>query len=205
MRKTIYMLLVVVSLIAYSFLGDGCEETQDQSAQQKQVERTAGKLKAYLPKNFVELRNYNDAQKLYDSPSSILWCTAFPSNPSAPLITVPISGKLTSSSTTFFSPEHWSGAGSESGAVVLPSRSVDGLFHPNPPQYRYGFTPGGQYADFFNIETFCTTAMSKFQRQSTKIDVSPDAEALKATTEAERLLAQGDHKGAQNALQGLDK
>lgn len=196
MHKFILALIAVLALVV-----TGCNTNTDK--QRQAVNDHAANFKAYLPHNDVELRNYNDAQKLYDSPSSILWCTAFPSNPSAPLITVPIAGKLTSSSTTFFQPEYRK-SGSD-GAVALPSRSVDGLFHPNPPQYRYGFTPGGQYADFFNIETFCTTAMSKFQRQSTKIDVTPDAGALQATAVAERLLAQGDKKGAQAALAGLSK
>jgi hypothetical protein len=51
---------------------------------------------------------------------------------------------------------------------------VDGLFHPNPPGYRYGFTPGGQYVDFFNMATFCTTALTEFQRQETRVAVDYD-------------------------------
>jgi hypothetical protein len=195
------MLVCLGALLSMTVMSDGCSEDQNNGSDYQKVEQHAQHRHPYIPKNDVEFRNYNQAQELYDSPDTIIWCSTTWGNASAPLVTVPVTGKLTSSSTTYFSPEHWSGAGSESGAVVLPSRSVDGLFHPNPPQYRYGFTPGGQYVDFFNMPTFCTTALTKFQRQATKVTVEFDAEAARAQKTAEAKLRAGDEAGAQAALQ----
>jgi len=184
MKRFVLALLfgVIVTLAA------GCGSHHDGS-QYGKVERHAKQQRAYIPHNDVELHNYNRAQQLYDSPSTIIWCTTTWGNASSPMVTVPVAGKLTSSSTTFFSPEYWTGDGD--GNVVLPSRSVDGLYHPNPPGYRYGFTPGGQYVDFFNMPTLCTTAMTKFQRQSTKVTISVDAQAAKAQQAAEAALKAG--------------
>jgi hypothetical protein len=110
-----------------------------------------------------------------------------------------VAGKLTSSSTTFFAPEHT--AGDYYDGSVLPSRSVDGLFHPNPPQYRYGFTPGGQYVDFFNTETYCSSKPTKFQRQQTKVSLSADPGLSKADTAAQAALKKGDKAQAQRILE----
>lgn len=118
----------------------------------------------------VEYNNYIQAQELYDDPSSVIWCTMFPNSPTAPVVTVPIRGKLTSSSVSYYpnlSPEQWSW-GSE-GGYMQENQSVDGMFHGSPPPYRYGFTPTGQYVDFFDIPTFCTTALTEFGQQTLSI------------------------------------
>ena len=139
---------------------------------------------------------------MYDTPSSIIWCTTTWGNASAPLVTVPVAGKLTSSSTTFFQPETplWNSNG---GGLIVSSRSVDGLFHPNPPQYRYGFTPGGQYVDLFYMPTFCTTAMTNFQRESTKVSLEIPADVAAAQKRAEDYLKQGNSSAAQKALEAV--
>lgn len=207
MKKLSLMLAVLFATFSFA----ACGEYESAPPNQKdQVEKQAKKNRAYLPKNGIELRNYNDAQKLYDSPSSIIWCTSFPANPNAPIITTPIAGKLTSSSTTFFSPDEVVKAEVEGDGYgpqplgIGSSRSVDGLFHPNPPQYRYGFTPGGQYVDFFELPTYCTTALTKFQRQSTNVTVRVDPEAQRLTAEAEKAYASGDKAKAQDALDALE-
>lgn len=197
MRKITTIIVAAALSVGVAACGEGKTE------QQKAVDKHAAGFKAYLPHNDVELHNYNRAQQLYDSPNTIIWCTSAFSNPSAPIITTPVAGKLTSSSTTFFPPErevHVDGDGANPLGVA---RSVDGLFHPNPPPYRYGFTPGGQYIDYFGVEVQCTTALTKVQRQKTLVDVSPDAEALRKTADAERLLKAGKPAAAQQALQGL--
>jgi hypothetical protein len=200
---------ILIAILAVFTIGlvAGCGEVQDrQKDQYKQIEKKAKQREAYIPQHDVELNNYNKAQKLYDSPTTIQWCTTTWANPSAPIITVPIVGKLTSSSTTFFSPEGLvfdipgDGIGN---SIVGPRRSVDGLYHPNPPQYRYGFTPGDQYADFFEMPTFCTTDMTKFQRESTSVTTELDPEAKRLTQEAEDLLKKGDPKAAQEKLKAL--
>jgi hypothetical protein len=78
------------------------------------------------------------------------------------------------------------------------------MYHGSPPPYRYGFTPGGQYMDFFNMPTLCTTALTSFQRQTTKVAITVDAQAKAADQAAEAALARGDRAGAQRALDALD-
>lgn len=192
---------LVASLVAVLMLA-ACETTSatESDKADHQVNERANKRKPYLPRNDVEFKNYNAAQKLYDDPNTIIWCSTTWGNPSAPIVTIPVAGKLTSSSTTFFSPDRLVDHGNYSWSVVQ-SRSVDGLFHPNPPQYRYGFTPGGQYVDFFTMPTLCTTALTKFQRQKTEVDVSVDGAAAKAQKTAEDALKQGRHGAAQRALE----
>lgn len=192
-------LLVAVLMVAACDEVSGTEvDKANRSVNDRAVHR-----KPYLPRNDVEFKNYNAAQKLYDDPNTIIWCSTTWGNPSAPIVTVPVAGKLTSSSTTFFQPERAIDvSGDGASAIGLgTARSVDGLFHPNPPQYRYGFTPGGQYVDFFTMPTLCTTALTKFQRQKTQVDVSYDSEAAKAQKTAEDALKQGRHGAAQRALE----
>jgi hypothetical protein len=183
-----------------SIMGDGCSEQTAHKTQQDQVIEKQKKQRAYIPHNDVELRNYNDAQRLYDSPDTIIWCSTTWGNASAPLVTVPVTGKLTSSTTSFFPSTKWVDRGDYTFTEVQ-TPSIDGMYHPNPPQYRYGFTPGGQYVDFFNMPTFCTTALTKFQRQATKVTVEFDAEARVAQKRAEAALRNGDEAGAQRVLQ----
>lgn len=203
--KRIILALMVLCLSAVLF--SACDEGQDNQRDQAQaVEKDAKKQKAYLPHNHVELNNYNKAQQLYDSPSTIIWCSTTWGNPSSPIVTFPITGKLTSSSTTYFPPDEradYSGDGVGAISTGGTARSVDGLFHPNPPPYRYGFTPGGQYVDFFNMPTVCTTAMSKFQRQETAISTEVDPEAAALTRKAEDALKKGDKGAAQKYLEQI--
>lgn len=202
MKRITRTALVLATTIGLAFSLAACDAPQ-QTSQAKQVYKKASKARAYIPQNDVELSNYNRAQELYDQPASIIYCTAFPSNASAPIVTVPIAGKLTSSSTTFFAPEYRS-SNSSGSAVTLPNRSVDGLYHPNPPQYRYGFTPGGQYVDFANVETICTTALTKFQREQTKLSITVDQSAKSATAKAEAALKAGKNEEAQRILDALE-
>lgn len=202
MKRLILMILCLGTLLAFSFLGDGCNEASKSTprkSQESQVRHKQDTQSAYIPKNDVELRNYNDAQKLYDSPNTIIWCSTTWGNASAPLVTVPVTGKLTSSSTSFFPSTKWVDRGNYSWTEVQ-QPSIDGLYHPNPPQYRYGFTPGGQYVDFFNMPTFCTTALTKFQRESTKVQVEFDAEARQAQQRAQAALKAGSPSQAQKIL-----
>ena len=153
----------------------------------------------------AEYHNYVKAQEeVYDNPATIIWCTAsFPSDAS-PIFTVPIAGKLTSSSVSYY-PGHtqrWSDGGS--WMWTEETQSVDGMYHGSPPAYRYGFTPGGQYVDFSNLSVFCTTALTSFQRESLTLAVM-DKPAASVTDQAEAKLKAGDAAGAQALLDGLSK
>lgn len=194
MKKIIAALaagLIVIGLVAC-----GEDSTKSASAHQQQYAETetnrAG-FHPFIPKNGVEFSNYNKAQEIYDNPSTIIWCTTSFPNPSSPLITVPIAGKLTSSSTSFFPNKiERIYESNDNGAYYPELTSVDGMYHGTPPPYRYGFTPGGQYAEFNSaMPTFCTTALNSFQRKSTQVSVSVDQAALKGQKKAEAALEGG--------------
>lgn len=149
-----------------------------------------------------DFTNYNAAQRLYASKSTIIWCTTTWGNANAPLITVPIAGKLTSSSVSFYpSSRAKIGGGDFKDEFTPERRSVDGMYHGNPPAYRYGFTPGGQYIDLSGMPAFCTTALTKFQRQESKVSLSVDPGMRTADTQAQAALKRGDKSGAQKILE----
>lgn len=175
-----------------------CGGSSPSSEAQDQAKNNAENFRPYVPPaNNTEQQNYNAAQKLYNDPANILWCTVLSQSSTGPIITVPIAGKLTSSTTTAFQPEYLK-TGDSSGAA-LPAVSVDGLYHPSPPPYRYGFTPGGQYVDFFNTPTVCTTKPLEFQRQSVSVKV--DSSLNSATAKAEAALRSGNKDEAQRILE----
>lgn len=187
--------VALVSVTALSMAS--CEETV-QGERLNEVTNNSVNRDAYIPKNDVEFNNYNKAQELFDNPATIIWCSAFPTTPSAPIITVPIAGKLTSSSSSYFSPERLSSSG-----AVLQEKSVDGMFHGSPPPYRFGFTPGGQYVSFEGgMNTMCTTSLTQFQKDKTYIQIEEDV-AHGQQAAAEEALSNGDHKAAQDALKNL--
>jgi hypothetical protein len=196
-RRNALAACVAVAVIA----GCGASVANDQLTK---VDEQANKHQTFIPRNNVERNNYEKAQKLYDSPSTIIWCSTTWGNASAPIVTVPIAGKLTSSSVSFFpSTRAKIGGGGDSyetDEYTPERRSVDGMYHGTPPPYRYGFTPGGQYVDLFNMPTFCTTALTKFQRQKTQVAVEYDEAGLAADAQAEDALKRGDKAGAERIL-----
>lgn len=149
----------------------------------------------------AEYKNYIKAQEtVYDDPSTILWCTASFPNDASPIFTVPIAGKLTSSSVSYY--PGMSVHGYSDAPYMSENQSVDGMYHGSPPAYRYGFTPAGQYVDFSNLSVFCTTALTSFQRESLKLSIA-DPTANSVTDQAEAKLKAGDTAGAQALLDGL--
>lgn len=201
MKKTTKIIAGIAGAV---LMVGGIAACTEEDPQYKDVEAKAAAQEGYIPVNDVELSNYNRAQALYDNPSAIQWCTAFPSSTSAPIITIPIAGKLTTSNTSFFSPEERV-SGYE---LMTPKRSVDGLYH-GDSFYRYGFTPAGQYVDFSNsMELLCTTSLTEFQRQNTYVEgvgnngdaTGVDVDARQA--EAEEALKNGNPEGAVESLEG---
>ena len=179
-------------------------QSQQQAAKQSfdKIDQHAAKLKAPELINDVEYKNYIRAQKLYDTPTTIIWCTTTWGNNSSPLVTVPIAGKLTSSSVSL-RPSQQMRIDNDTGSTTYTPevRSVDSMYHGTPPPYRYGFTPGGQYVDFSGMPTVCTTALTKFQRQTTKVSVAVDDKMKAAQAQAEAALKQGKPGEAQRILQ----
>lgn len=159
-------------------IGDG-PTTPPTAAQQAQAKADANNASnVYIPKNNVELNNYNNRQRIADDPSTILWCTsAFPI-PSSPLFTIPILGKLTSSTKRPTPSTTTNTTADTSYSPELPG--PDGMYGTSVP-YQYGFTPGGVYVEFSaSMNTYCTTEPTIWQRQSTTIAISPDPKLLAA-------------------------
>lgn len=126
-----------------------------------------------------ELRNYNERIKVADNPATVIWCTAFPSQPGTQPITVPIVGKLTSGSKR----------PSPGAQAVYTNGDTSGTYSPDLPdqygfygssgEYRYGFTPAGMYVDFYGMETFCTNEPTLWQREKTTIVIDGEGEGKK--------------------------
>lgn len=184
-----------------------CDETTPapKTERQQVEEQKATRADVYIPQNNVEFNNYNKAQELYDNPSSIIWCTTTWGNASAPLVTVPVAGKLTSSSVSYFPNQETKRVdlGEFDGDILVEAPSVDGMYHGSPGPYRFGFTPGGQYVDFTNMPTFCTTALTEFQRQSTEVSISNDDVSASIQEQAEAALQSGDADEAQRLLEQI--
>lgn len=187
-------------LLALTACGGGAASAK---SEKQEIADKAATFSAYKPKNNVELENYNRSQELYDDPAAIQWCSAFPSSASAPIITLPIAGKLTTSSTSYFSPTEIRDR--YDSQMNIPARSVDGLFH-GDSFYRYGFTPAGQYVDYSNsLELLCTTSLTEFQRQNTFVEgVNTDKGVDVAANQkaAEAALKDGDGDKAAAILGG---
>lgn len=202
MKKILTLATAGALLIGLSACGGSGQSQQDKA--KDQVNSAAKERTPYIPKNDVEYTNYNKAQEIADDPNTILWCTAFPAGGAAPIVTTPIKGKLTSSSTSYFPGTSPHGNGN--GNWLEENRSVDGMFHGSPPAYRFGFTPGGQYVSFEGgMNVLCTTALTEFQRQQTFVSVSTDAKADSAQKDAEAALKAGDAAKAQELLKAAVK
>jgi hypothetical protein len=165
--------------------GEGSKDPRD--GVNRKIEQQNESRTPYVPHNDVEFKNFNRAQELYDSPTTVIWCTTTWGNPSAPIVTIPIAGKLTSSSVSYLPQQRQVDHGNYSWSV-LDAPSNDGMYHGNPAPYRYGFTPGGQYNDFFNMPTLCTTSLTKFQREQTFVSTQLDSKAASIDQRAQTAL-----------------
>lgn len=172
MKKSTKSLAAIIAASTLALTLAGCAGSEAPN-RDKQLKQSTSKFDDRVPPDVtgeVEYDNYMKAQELYDDPSSIIWCTMFPASPAAPIVTVPIRGKLTSSSVSYYPNQSIiPGTNDSYGRVLGENQSVDGMFHGSPPPYRYGFTPSGQYVDFFEIPTFCTTALTEFGRETLSV------------------------------------
>lgn len=195
--------VVLLALFSISMLIPGCDEFQtkaDQSreeAMQKMNER-----KVYIPKNDLEFNNYNRRSELADDPTAILWCTsAFPI-PGSPLFTVPIVGKLTSGAKR---PYQTMQAYADTTGKYYPELpGPDGMLG-SSGEYRYGFTPGGMYADWYGMAVFCTTEPMVWQRESTTIVMQADPVLQEAQVRARAVLKRGTPADAAEASRILEE
>jgi len=184
-KRVIALLFVLAAIVGTVAACTSDGKTNDQ----KSAIKTNKSFTAPVIKNYIDYHNFYKAQELYDDPTTIQWCTFTWGNANSPLVTVPIAGKLTSS-TVSLRPTTQSEKGSDNGTYSPELPSTDSMYHGSPPPYRYGFTPGGQYVDFnSSVPTFCTTALTKFQRQKTQVDLTNDPSMLAAQQKAQQDLA----------------
>lgn len=161
-------LSVAVLLGTAAIALSSCSSDSSSNAQKTALE-TAQSRKNYIPKNDVEAKNYNARQALADDPATLIWCSVFPTNPNIKPFTIPIVGKLTSGN-------------KRPDPTLLSKTGNDYTYNPDLPgsdgmygtsgEYRYGFDPAGQYHDFYNLETYCTTVPDIIQKQTTMISVA---------------------------------
>lgn len=200
MRKWM-KLLGATALVAV--VAAGCTQgAQSNPSAAKQAEDKANSHQVYIPKHDLEFQNYNKRMLISDNPSTILWCTtAFPI-PASPLLTVPIVGKLTSSYKRPYAtekdayPDSNGGGGYYNPEVPGP----DGMYGASDP-YRFGFDPAGNYQEFGNMPTYCTTEPTTWQREQTTIVMQQDPTLVAAERAAQQQLASGNASGARQTLQ----
>lgn len=142
----------------------------------------------YTPKNDVEGHNYNARQTIADNPATIIWCSAFPTSPNAKAFTVPIVGKLTSGNKRPYPTQQTLVDGDTAGTMYNPEvAGPDGMYG-SSGEYRYGFDPAGNYHDFYNIETYCTTVPNIVQKEQTTIIVKTSQDLATADQQAEAAM-----------------
>lgn len=161
----------------------------DDSTPAKPGTDIANNRQNYTPKNDVEGHNYNARQTIADNPSTLIWCTAYPTSPNAKAFTVPIVGKLTSGNKRPYATSQ-AGAGGGSGWTYTPEvAGPDGMYGTSG-EYRYGFDPAGNYHDFYNLETYCTTVPNIVQKEQTTIIVKADTDLNTIDQKVEKALAE---------------
>lgn len=189
------VLIIALGLAACG--GSSDDNSPQRNTASQEAEKNRENFAPFIPHNEVEGKNYNRSQQLYDNPNTILYCTVLPNNPTIKPITVPIAGKLTSSSVSAFPSQeiHYD----EWGNSVTEKASVDGLYHGSPPAYRYGFTPGDQFVELWSgDEGFCTTSPTEIQQETLNLTISGNVDS--ATAQAEKALAEGNGQKASKIL-----
>jgi hypothetical protein len=173
------------------FIVSGCFTPTPQEQSQREAQQRSEQRAAYVPQNDLEFKNYDRRQRLADDPTAILWCTsAFPVLGS-PIFTVPIVGKLTSGDKRPYSTEvRLCNTCGESPEVPGP----DGMYG-SSGEYRYGFTPGGIYGDWYGMPVFCTTEPTVWQREATTIVMERDPLLTEAHNRAREALKKGGEQG----------
>ncbi len=137
----------------------------------------------------IEFENYYRRQKLVEDSNTILWCTFSLENPNSPLVTIPVKGKLTSSS-------------KRPHPINSEYPGADGMYG-SSGQYRYGFGPGGiaQYYELDGLHTFCTTQPLVWHREKTTILMEVDEALDEATSNSEAALRSNNSEEARRILE----
>lgn len=195
--------IILVCLGSLVLLAGGTACGPGQSAADKSAaaaEKNAANNAFYVPSHKVEQQNYNDRQRLADNPSTILWCTFFPPTVGQEPITVPIAGKLTSSSKRP-TPGTWT---ADTGGPGTERVGPDGMYG-SSVEYRYGFDPTRtQYYDFTQLPSICTNTPLIWQKNKTTIAIQTDATLSSIDKAATAALNAGNAKEALKLLKGAE-
>lgn len=186
----------LLGLSAFGLLGnDDCSDESQQQKTSEAIRKEAGKREVYKPIHGGDYSNFDRKLRYEDQPDTIIWCSIMPQASTSPIITVPIQQKLTSSSVSNLPGSIKDDSGD--GTAVVPGVSNDGLYHGDPPPYRFGFTPGGQLVDFSGLPVFCSTKPLNFQKDSIEVTNSG---LSSASAKAEQALKDGNNAEAQKIL-----
>lgn len=191
-------LVVLATALASVLVLTACDTSQSPAQTQAQANSEKLQAQVYQQHNNVEFQNYNERQKVADDPATILWCTAYPSNPNAKPLTFPIRGKLTSSNKRPYPTTVAETGGTD--ATYTPEVPGPDSMYGSSAEYRYGFTPAGVYVDFTNLETVCTTQPTVYQKQRTDIVFQTDQGLSTASAQARAALQANDPAKATQIL-----
>ena len=169
MKKYLTIGVAALSLLLIS----ACTSDERVKSDSEKAKDVASARQNYIPKNDVEGQNYNARQRIADNPTTLLWCSAFPTSPTARGFTVPIVGKLTSGNKRPFPTEQ--ALGNADVGWFNPELPGSDGFYGSSGEYRYGFDPAGNYHDFYGLEVYCTTVPNIVQREQTTIIVKAGA------------------------------
>ncbi len=157
----------------------------------------------YIPRNGLELSNYNRRQEVADDPTTILWCTMFPFGDTGP-ITFAVVGKLTSGNKRPYPTEQVRG----SDYNYYPELAGPDGMYGSSGEYRYGFGPDNVYHDVYGLQTYCTTQPMVYRRQPSGMTVAVvDGRLAQASQRAREVLQGGLTDGvvSQEALTQADR
>lgn len=199
MKKHLRFLAVLPLLaLALVLVAANCGGEDVPAAQEESTDVAAEREDLCEPANDVDYNNFNDWCEMSDDPTTILWCTFMPLGHEK--ITVPIVGKLTDSGKTPF-PTKFVVDPAEFGKDPKPAELADPFaMYGVSSEFRYGFDPVGNYIDFTNLPSFCTTEPRVFQSMQSTIVIDTDPVLKEITDRAKAALEAGDNEGAVDIL-----
>jgi hypothetical protein len=152
-----------------------------------------------LPKCSRDFLNYVENAKRRMDPSTVQYCTIFPSTPGVKPFTIPIVGDMTSSSVSFYPTARAYKPGDDGSGEYTPDRrSYDGMYHGSPTPYRFGFDAisNAEHRIGGDMGWWCTDTPQPAQIQETNLNVTLVADAKQLTTQINSALRRGDRSTA---------
>lgn len=159
--------------------------------------KPVNKPKTRYTQNYTERKIANERIAKTDDPAHVEFCTFWPPTPGAKPITVPIAGKLVSSTKRPDDPLGYDGT--DGGGLASFNRAdAQGMYGSSVP-YRYGYTPGDIGWEFPADNTTCSDAPTKFQADNTLLVSATDNKLAAAQQEAQAVLREGLVPGGKDA------